>query len=217
MLIATFRLDLDAVALEQAFAEAPDMAIEAERIAAHSTRWTMPCLWIAAPDFDAVDEALAADPSVERIVETSEFSDEKYYHLDWDDDVKERIDTYVDRNGSILYAEATDDGWEVEFRFVSREQFDQFRTSLREQGHTFELVGLYEPGSPRQTGGEVTPAQRDALVTAVERGYYRVPREISTRELAEELDISHQSLSETLRRGTENMVTSHLMTTADGR
>lgn len=217
MLIATFRLDLDAVALEQAFAEAPDMAIEAERIAAHSTRWTMPCLWIAAPDFDAVDEALAADPSVERIVETSEFSDEKYYHLDWDDDVKERIDTYVDRNGSILYAEATDDGWEVEFRFVSREQFDQFRASLREQGHTFELVELYEPGSPRQTGGEVTPAQRDALVTAVERGYYRVPREISTRELAEELDISHQSLSETLRRGTENMVTSHLMTTADGR
>lgn len=215
MLIATFHLDLDAVALEQAFTEVPSMAIEAERIAAHSTQWTMPCLWVAAPDFDAVDEALATDPSVERIIESNEFGDEKYYHLEWGNDVEERIDTYVDQEGSILQADVTEDGWEVEFRFVSREQFDQFRTTLREQGHAFELVGLYEPGSPRQTSGEVTPSQRDVLVTAVERGYYEIPREISTRELAKEFDISHQSLSETLRRGTENLVTTHLVTTAD--
>lgn len=215
MLIATFRLGHDAVALEQAFTKAPDMAIEAERIAAHSTAWTMPCLWVAAPDFDAVDEALATDPSVERIVETNEFGDEKYYHLDWADDVEERIDTYVDQEGSVLQAEATEDGWEVEFRFVSREQFDEFRTTVRERGYTFELLDLFEPGSPRQTGGEVTPAQRDVLVTAVERGYYKIPRETSTRELAEELDITHQSVSETLRRGTENVITSHLVTTVD--
>lgn len=215
MLIATFRLDLDALALERAFENVPGMAIEAERIAAHSTKWTLPCLWVAAPDFEAVDEALATDPSVERIVDTNEFGDEKYYHLDWTEDVKERIDAYVDQEGSILQAEATRDGWEVEFRFVSREQFDQFRTAVREQGHSFELVDLYEPGSPRQSGGAVTSAQRDALVTAVERGYYEIPRQISTRELADELDVSHQSVSEILRRGTENMVTSHLMTTAD--
>ena len=215
MLIATFHVDLDAVALEDAFTKVPDMVIEAERIAAHSTKWTMPCLWATAPDFDEVDEALATDPSVESIIETDEFSDEKYYHLEWDDDIKKRIDTYVDQEGSILQATATEDGWEVEFRFASREQFDEFRTMLREQGHTFELVDLYEPGSPRQTEGEVTPAQRDALVAAVERGYYKIPREISTRELADELGISHQSVSEILRRGTENMVTSHLVTTAD--
>lgn len=215
MLIATFRLDFDAVALERAFTEAPDMAIEAERIAAHGTKWTMPCLWIAAADFDAVDEALATDPSVKEIVESDEFSDEKYYHLDWSDDVKERIDTYVGHEGSVLQAEATDDGWEIEFRFVSREQFDEFRMALREQGHSFELVNLYEPGSPRRTADEVTAAQRDALVTAVERGYYKVPRTITTRELAEELDVSHQSLSETLRRGTENLVAFHLMAAGD--
>lgn len=215
MLIATFHLNLDALALEHAFTQVPDMTIETERIAAHSTQWTMPCLWVSALDFEKVDEALATDPSVDEIVETQEFGDEKYYHLNWGNSVADRVDTYVDQGGSILQAKATSDGWEVEFRFVSREQFDQFRTTLREQGHAFELMDLYEPGSPRQTGGEVTPSQRDALVAAVEHGYYEVPREISSRELAEELDVTHQPLSEVLRRGTENLVTTRLVTTAD--
>lgn len=216
MLIATFHLELGAVALEQAFDAVPEMTVEAERTAADSVQWTMPCVWVAADDFDATDEALAADPSVDAIVETNEFGDEKYYHLAWDDEVNERITSYVDHEGSILQADATDDGWELEIRFVTREQFDEFRTALREQGCDFELLNIYEPGSPRQTMGDVTPTQRDALVTAVELGYYKVPREISTRELADELDISHQSVSELLHRGTENLVTSSLTTTAAG-
>lgn len=214
MLIATFRLDLGAVALEQAFDEVEGMTVEAERIAAHSTQWTMPCLWIAADDFDAVENALGNDLSIDEIVESCEFDDEKYYHIDWSEETYERISSYIDKEGAILRAAATDDGWILEIRFVSRDQFDEFRTTLQERGHVFELLNIYEPGAPRQTEGEVTPAQRNALVTAVELGYYKVPREISTRELADELDISHQSVSELLHRGTENLVTSHLVTTA---
>lgn len=215
MLIATFQLDLDAIALEQAFDSVSEMTVEAERIAAHSTQWTMPCLWIAADDFDAVDNALENDSSVDETVGSDEFGDEKYYHIDWDEETYERISSYIDKEGSILQANATDNGWVLEIRFVSRDQFDEFRTTLREQGHAFELLNIYEPGAPRQTEGEVTPAQRNALVTAVELGYYKVPREISTRELADELDISHQSVSELLHRGTENLVTTHLMTAAN--
>lgn len=40
------------------------LEVKAERIAAHSTKWTMPCMWALADDFDAVDDALAGDPSV---------------------------------------------------------------------------------------------------------------------------------------------------------
>ncbi|RKD94893.1 helix-turn-helix domain-containing protein [Halopiger aswanensis] len=214
MLIATFRLELEAVALEQAFDAVPEMTVEAERIAAHSTQWTMPCLWIAADDFDAVDTALENDPSVDEIVGGDEFGEEKYYHIDWNEETYERISAYIDKEGSLLQADATDDGWELEIRFVGRDQFDEFRTMLHERGYAFELLNLYQPGAPRQTEGEVTSAQRNALVTAAELGYYKVPREISTRELADELDISHQTVSELLHRGTENLITSHLTTTA---
>lgn len=215
MLIARVRLELAALALDEAFDAVPEMSVEAERIAAHSTQWTMPCLWVAADDVDAVDDALEADPSIDTIVETTDFGDEKYYHLEWEEKVNERITEYIDRDGSILLAEATSAGWELQIRFTSRDQFDAFRESLAERDHSFELLSLSEPGAPRQTMGEVTPSQRDALVTAAEHGYYKVPRETSTQELADELEMSHQALSELLRRGTDNLVNSALVTNPD--
>ena len=81
MLIATFSLPHEAVALEQAFEELPELQVEAERIAAHSRAWVMPCLWAANAEFDAFDDVLEADSTVEEIVDGFEFSDEKYYQL----------------------------------------------------------------------------------------------------------------------------------------
>lgn len=216
MLIGTFSLPPAAVALEHTLHEIPEIQVEAERIAAHSTKWTMPCLWAANAEFDAVDEALTDDPTVDAIVETYEFDDEKYYQLDWAEHIEERIDSYLDKQASILDASASAEGWRVRIRFVNRDQFDAFRDVLHERDITFQLRQLTEPGSPRQTFGDLTPDQRDALVTARKRGYYRVPREITARELAEELDISHQSVSELLRRGTESLIDATLVTEVAG-
>ena len=215
MLIATFSLPAAAIALKQTLADHPGVEIEAERIAAHSTEWTMPCLWVQSDDPDAVDASLRSDPTVDRVMETDEFGREVYYHLEWTDEVITRINTYVDREGSVLDAQANRDGWKMTFRFVSREQFDHFRDTLSENGQAFELLELYEPWAPRVSAAGVTPAQRNALVTARVRGYFDVPRQISARELAAELDISHQSLSELLRRGTGELVDSSLQITEE--
>ena len=212
MIIATVSLPHEGVALEGAFREVPEMDVEAERVAAHSTKWVMPCFWVSAPDFDAVDAALSADPTVSSIVETDEFDDQKYYEIDWSDDVARRIDAYLDKDGSILHARASADGWRVRFRFGSRDQFRTFRDRVRGRDISFDLLGLSDPGSPRWASGEVTPDQRDALVLAVERGYYAVPRGATTRDLADELGKSHQAVSELLRRGVTNLVESSLVT-----
>lgn len=215
MLIATFSLPHDAIALERTFRAVPAVELEAERIAAHSTEWTMPCLWITGADFEAVDVALQADPTVDEIVETYEFDEETYYQVDWSDAVVERIDSFVDRAGSILEAEADDDGWRIQIRFASRSQFDDFREYLRASGYAFELLALTQPGTPRQTAGHLTPDQRDALVAALNHGYYAVPRTITAVDLADRLGISQQALSERLRRGVANLVHSRLVTDAE--
>lgn len=215
MLIATFLLPHEALALEHTFEEVPGLEVEAERIAAHSTTWSMPCLWATSAEFDDVDEALANDPTVEKITGTTEFSDEKHYQLKWSDTVIEQINEYIDREASLLEASANSDGWQVKIRFMSYEQFDVFRERLSEQDCSFQLTRLVEPGAPRQSSGNVTPDQRKALVTAKESGYYRVPRKLTARELAEELDMSHQSLSELLRRGTENLIDTTLTTAGE--
>jgi hypothetical protein len=51
MLLATFQLDHEAIALKETFEALPELTVEAERIAAHSTEWTMPCLWMAHDEF----------------------------------------------------------------------------------------------------------------------------------------------------------------------
>lgn len=215
MLLATFYLEHEAVALADAFAEVPEMEVEAERIAAHSTEWTMPCLWVAHSEFETVDTALKGDPSVDTIIEMDEFDGEKYYHVEWSRDVEDRVNAYVDKEGSILRAEASEAGWRLRLRFVNRGQFDVFRDYLSDQSYAFHLVDITEPGTPRLSFGELTPKQRTALVTAFERGYYNIPRDATGQDLADELDTSPQALSELLRRGTANLIDG-LLTTPTG-
>ncbi len=155
MIVATFSLPHDALALGQTFQELLELKVEAERIAAHSRAWVMPYLWATNAEFETADE------------------------------VDERIDTYVDQRGSVLDTEADADEWQVRIRFVSRDQFDAFRNSLTERGMRFELRDLTEPDSPRQTAAQLTPDQRDALVVARELGYYEVPRRRLTRNASE--------------------------------
>ena len=65
----------------------------------------------------------------------------------------------------------------------------------------------------RQPSGRfgLTEGQYHALLTAVEHGYYDVPQRRTLKELAEEFDISHQALSERLRRGTESLIEDTLL------
>lgn len=210
MLVASFSLPPEGVALERTVNAIPDIQIEAERVAAHSTEWVMPCLWVAHAQRDDVADAFRSDPSVNDVVGAFAFEDETFFHVEWADDVQRRIDSYVDKGGSILEASLRDGTWNVGVRFAHREQFDEFRSRLADRDHSYRLLGLTEPGEPHQGLQDVTPAQRNALVTAAESGYFRVPRETTTDELAAELDVTHQAVSELLRRGTENLVFSTL-------
>lgn len=158
MLLASFRLEPGAVALERTLRDLPSVEFKAERIAAHSTTWTMPCMWATHPDFDAVDEAVAEDPSVESIVETEEFGAEKYYQIKWTDEVERRLDAYLDTEGSLIAARATADGWDVRFRFVHREQFDAFREALRERDRSFRLRSLPSPVHPASRSRHSPPS-----------------------------------------------------------
>lgn len=52
--------------------------------------------------------------------------------------------------------------------------------------------------------------QREVLTLAHERGYYEIPKESTTEELAAELDISRRTLEEHLRRAEQKLVESFL-------
>jgi hypothetical protein len=210
MLVGWFRVEHGAIGLDRAFEAVLELVLESERIAAHSIAWTMPCFWAT---------GVTSTPSTRRYGRIGgpdrrgrRVRRREVLQPDWAEAVDQRRTECLDQEGSLLAVRATDAGREVQFRFADRDQFDTFRELPAERDHSFELLELFEPGAPRQTVGEVTPAQQEALVTATERGYYQVPRTVTTGEVAEDLGTTQQSVSELLRHGTETLVRSTLVT-----
>lgn len=66
----------------------------------------------------------------------------------------------------------------------------------------------------KDTADEIrlTPEQSEALLAAIQHGYFEIPRGISQEELAAELEISHQALSERFRRGFRTLATTEIET-----
>jgi hypothetical protein len=61
-------------------------------------------------------------------------------------------------------------------------------------------------------GGQVgvTPEQREALVAALEAGFYEAPQGATMAEVADTIGISQQALSERLRRAHGNLLSNVL-------
>lgn len=211
MFTATITVAVEDFALSHALQEVPEMEAEADRLAAHSRHWVMPCLWVGGGDIDAFDAALADDPTIEDVVTTTEFEDEAFYQVNWSDDIKEHLDAGLDQQASLMRAETADGDWRLTIRFATREQFQAFRTYLDEQGIAYQLEDLARATAPQQFMGGLTGPQRDALVAAVGEGYFEIPRDATMEDVAESLDISTQAASERLRRGIEQFVATMLV------
>ena len=80
---------------------------------------------------------------------------------------------------------------------------------------TLDVKRIYGVDEFEEARYRLTEQQHEALTAAVEQGYYDIPRETDAQELADELDISHQALSERMRRATKNLVTEALTTSED--
>lgn len=204
--IAEFSIPAESFALGQTLSQFPDVAVEADRIVAHAPGTTMPAIWATdgrAPGFEA---AMAEDETVEEIRASASFDDEHLFHVQWTEEVEAFVGDVVDHAGTVLEASATDEQWVLRIRFMTREQFRTFQREFTDQWGDFRLTQLFSVKYPRHTRGDVTSEQYEALTTAAEMGYYAVPNQASTEEVANELGISPQAVSERLRRGTENLI-----------
>jgi predicted DNA binding protein len=92
----------------------------------------------------------------------------------------------------------------VRSNFVPR--LSQTSTYCEQYDLSFETESIrtFDPDQTTQYG--LTPPQYEALTLACERGYFAVPREIDLEGLAEEIGVSHQALSERLRRGHQTLI-----------
>lgn len=217
--VTEFSVPAESFALAHTMDVIPDATIRVERLATHSREWVMPVVTISAPEIGAVESTLEADPTVSKVKVLDETSGIGSFNVHWDEAVQELVDLVVNRHGIVLDARARDGIWHLKLKFVSREALEEFREYFLDRDYPFELRRLYETSGPTDREYDLTPEQRESLVTALDLGYFEVPRDGNLEELAAELGISTNAASQRLRRATgtlsRNTLTSSLSDGSD--
>jgi predicted DNA binding protein len=214
--IAELSVPTEAFALAETLPEFPEVVVVADQIVSHAPGATLPCLWATDGDVPAFESRMAADRTVNEITAKATVADEHLYYFDWAAPIKEMIAELIDHEAVFLQAAGRGDRWRFRLRFLTRDQFDQFRSYYADEGPSFRLEQLFTATHPRQTHGDATAAQQEALRTAFEHGYFQVPRQASLEDIATALDISAQAVSERLRRGIATLVQEMIVTESHG-
>lgn len=176
---------------------------------------TVPVFSFSVPIGDHPDSDVAeafADTDGYRIELLEAFDDHALYVLECDRNVDPFFRLLDDYDGSVRRGTGTAESWLFETCFPSHDRLSAFRSACDDFDAHVEVVRVYNPTTPG-TGAwfGLTPRQRRTLELAVERGYYDIPRRCTTIELADELGISDQAVTERLRRGIVTFVTNALL------
>lgn len=125
----------------------------------------------------------------------------------------------IDTLGDGLLFETLNRGREYTWRVIHsgsgdvRRFVDGLEATLGD-GVTLEIQRMSaageSPGEGPSLVDDLPPEQREALRTAVEHGYYEVPREIDGGELADVLDIPRSTLTYRLRRAEAHVMGEHV-------
>jgi predicted DNA binding protein len=162
---------------------------------------------IMCDDFEALEEALRADPTVEDFTLDVQFSDERTYRLLIDDDAFLLASKLVELGDHLLEVYSTGGVHRYRLLLSDPETLGSLRDYFNEHDISFQLKRLYQTTS-LDTGSlfGLTTDQQELLRVAYESGYFSVPRQCTQDELAKNLDISGGTASVRIRRVIKQLV-----------
>jgi predicted DNA binding protein len=216
--IAEVSLPAAEFALYETLETVPDVQFEIERVVAHESERVMPFVWATGEvERERLDEALSADPSVESVTELATFDEEWLYRMEWVADIRIVLHVLLDQDGTILNADGRNGVWHLRILFPDRESLSATYEFCEGEGLSMTIERVYELGGESRDRYGLTELQHETLVAAVEAGYFDIPQQSTLDDLAEDLDITHQALSERLHRGHKTLIENALIVGRMGR
>ena len=173
---------------------------------------TVPFFWVYDDHRDSFEANVRNHPSVEDVRMMETHNDRTLYSIEW---VMERdlvFDGIAKSNAQLLSATGTEQTWEFELRFPTHDDLSSFKDHCENAHIPLDVHRIYNPTKPDAGPWYgLSAPQRDAIVRAVEGGYYSIPRGLSTQALADEFEISDQAVTERLRRAIITLVQNTLI------
>lgn len=194
-------------ALGDTFASLPDATVETVPVAAHGPHEPMSFLSVSSSNTSRLDALLRSDETTKGVTRLSGNGGRLFYRIRWRMQVQIVIDMLLQTTGSLLSANGTSDEWKLCVMFPEQVSVSTIYENWREHGIDPTILRINGvSGMVGHDGLKLSQCQHDTLLKAFEMDYYDVPRGVNLDGLAEELHVSHQALSERLRRGHRNLV-----------
>ncbi|WP_227354680.1 helix-turn-helix domain-containing protein [Haladaptatus salinisoli] len=204
--IAEFSIPAEEFALSETLERLPEMVFKIDRVVAHDTDYVMPFVWASDGDFESLTAALEIDPSVGNVELLTDLDEERLYRMEWVNKTRIIGHMLLEQSATVQRATAHDDQWDLRVLFPEQNRISATSQYAHEHGFSLDVSRIYDVDSAQRVRFDLTDDQQEALAMAVEHGYYDVPRDVDQSELAEKLGVSHQALSERLRRGTKGIL-----------
>jgi predicted DNA binding protein len=214
--IVEFRVSSGDFELGQILSVEGNSTVELERLVPLGEA-TVPLFWVHNSSRESFVENVQRHPSVDEAHVVDVFDDRTLFTLKWDAEQDRLIRALRANDGQVSSAVGTSSSWKMEVRFPSHEALSAFSTAAAEEGMGLEVIRVYNTSEPDvQPWYGLTEPQFEALTLAIQRGYYDIPRGCTTQEIADELGISGQAVTERLRRAIVALVSYTLPIDDDG-
>lgn len=194
---------VDSFALGDTFERVPDVEFDTAPVVAHEAGTAIPLLWASTGDHGAVEDVLQADATTVDACQLSSHEEQSLYRVEWQPAVQSVVEALLGQQGSLLDAHGSRAGWSFRLLFRHRSSVDAVADRCRDLGLDAVVRG---PAAKFSTGTTISEKQAEALSVALSMGYYAVPRRRTLEDVADEVGVSHQALSERLRRGQQGII-----------
>ena len=167
---------------------------------------------IESDGFDRFEEGLRKDRTdgeFERVIETRD--GEAIYSFEYTDEAKILTPVVAAANGVVIDMKNDGRAWILTVWIPDRTGLVQLWEYARRHDVDIDLLRVNEYGSIGTTDAGLTDSQREALLVALETGYFEEPRDATLGEVATGLDISQPAASGLLRRGIKRLIVSSML------
>jgi predicted DNA binding protein len=200
-------IPVEEFALCESLRAVPGLAVESQRVVEKGEDLVMPLIWVRGANGETVQAALSGDSSVRSANRIASYENESLYRMEWKRDVELAVQMITEDEATVLDLYGTSDGWQLRSVFPDRDTLARTVEFCRNHGLGVDVRRVREMNVVPGGRWGLTDEQYEALRVALDAGYFGVPREAELGDLATRLDISHQALSERLRRGQTNLIT----------
>lgn len=166
-------------------------------------------VWGTSTHLGAFEERLDGDETVSEWISIGGTDTRALYRIRLTDEASSTFNynDWTDGKAVVVSAERTSGRWTIDAYLPDRSVLKQFAAGAESSGVQFDLHEVFESDQLQNTQQfGLSDLQAETLLTALDQGYYAVPRKINLQELAEPFDVSHQAVSERLRRGVNSLI-----------